>query len=151
MLNATTLDIMELGGQGYCCSQILVLLAMRNAGLECAPLVRAMSGLCNGFGDCSGACGVLTGGLSVLGLYAGKGSIDQQADYTEQIPLLLESYRDWFTDVTSEYGDITCEAIMDGNCGTVDPIKCGGLLTAAHEKLIQILQDNNIDISELEE
>lgn len=151
MLNANTLDIMELGGQGYCCSQILVLLAMRNAGMECAPLVRAMAGLCNGFGDCSGACGVLTGGLAVLGLYAGRGDINQTTDYTEQLPLLLESYRDWFNEVTTVYGGASCEVIMDGNCGVVDPIKCGGLLTEAHEKIMQILLENDIDINELEE
>ena len=44
-MNEYDLDILRLGGQGYCCAQIVVLLALEMQGVENFGLVRAMAGL----------------------------------------------------------------------------------------------------------
>ena len=143
MLDDVGLKLMELAGKGYCCSQAMVLLALDEMGRENPDLARAASGLCNGMGDCSGPCGVYTGGILVLGLHAGKGADMEEAD--DRLPLMLEELRDWFVSATSEYGGISCGAILDRECGRPDPTRCGGLLAAASAQVRQILADNGFD------
>jgi len=41
MIDQTSLRMMQLAGQGYCCSQILILLALEGMGRENPDLVRA--------------------------------------------------------------------------------------------------------------
>ena len=64
--------LMELGMQGFECSQILMMLALETDGCENPDLIRAMSGLTGGMGHCQKECGALTGGCCVLGYFAGK-------------------------------------------------------------------------------
>ena len=146
MLDDAGLRMLELAGKGYCCSQIMVLLALDEMGRENPDLVRAASGLCNGMGDCSGPCGVFTGATLVLGLHAGKGADMEQAD--DKLSLMLEGLRDWFASATSEYGGTSCGAILNGECGQPDQVRCGGLLSAASAQVRQILADNEFDPSE---
>ena len=146
MLDDTGIKIMELGGKGYCCSQMMVLLALEELGRENPDLVRAAGGLCNGLGDCSGPCGVLTGAVLVLGLYAGKGQDMEETG--DELPLMLEELRDWFGQATAEYGGTTCGDILGGECGQPHPTRCGGLLTAASAQVREILVQNGLDPSE---
>lgn len=143
MLNDSTLAIMELAGQGFCCSQILVLLSLQGMGLDDPPLTRAMAGLCNGMGDCSGPCGILSGGACVLALHTAQGFAGDTAD--ERLPLLLEAFRDWFHDATTPYGGITCGVIMGGDCRTPDPSRCGVLLAESHQRINAILIEHGFD------
>ncbi len=143
MLDESSLRMMQLAGQGYCCSQILILLALEQAGRENPELVRAMAGLCHGMGDCDGPCGVFTGGACLLGMFAGKGGVDDVAD--ERLPLMLESFRDWFTEAVAGYGGSTCGSIAGGDCRTPDPARCGTLLADAFASLMRILSENGID------
>lgn len=143
MLDDTGFRMLELAGKGYCCSQILVLLALDGLGRENPDLVRAAAGLCNGLGDCSGPCGVLTGAMLVLGLHAGKGTDDEEAGDT--LPLMIEEMRDWFAAATAQYGGTACRDILDGGCGQPDAARCGGLLADTHARLREILAQNNLD------
>ncbi|WP_320171269.1 DVU_1555 family C-GCAxxG-C-C protein [Maridesulfovibrio sp.] len=139
-MNDTDLRILQLHGSGYCCAQIIILLCLENMQRESPDLVRAAQGLCLGMGDCSGTCGILSGGICALGLYAGKGTDYEQAD--EQLPLLIENFREWFHEKTAaEYGGFTCEKILDGECGTPNPDTCGKLLGESYAQLINILLD----------
>jgi len=146
MFDDAGLRMLELAGKGYCCTQIMVLLALDETGGENPGLVRAASGLCNGLGDCSGPCGVYTGAALVLGMYAGKGSDTEDAD--ERMPVLLESLRDWFAAATLQYGGTACGDILEGKCGQPDSAKCGGLLSAASAQVRTILAENGFDPSE---
>jgi hypothetical protein len=137
---------MELAGKGYCCSQMMVILALDEMDREDPDLVRASGGLCNGLGDCSGPCGVLTGSILALGLYAGKGMDMEEPE--EALSVMLESLRDWFTARTLEYGGTTCAAILDGECGRPHPTRCGGLVSEANDKIREILVDNGLDPAE---
>lgn len=146
MFDESGLKMMELAGRGYCCSQIMVLLALGEMGRENPDLVRAAAGLCNGMGDCSGACGVYTGAVLLLGLYGGKGADFEEPE--EVLPLMLEELRDWFDEATSSFGGATCGDILDGNCGQPDTAKCGGLLSGAYAKVRELLADNGLDPAE---
>ena len=146
MLDDAGLRVMELAGKGYCCSQMMVLLALDEMGREDPDLVRAAGGLCNGLGDCSGPCGVLTGSILSLGLYAAKGMDDEEPD--DALPLMLETLRDWFTERTLEYGGTACGVILDGGCGAPHPERCGGLVSDANAKVREILVENGLDPAE---
>ncbi|MFV0348866.1 MAG: DVU_1555 family C-GCAxxG-C-C protein [Halodesulfovibrio sp.] len=143
MIDQTSLRMMQLAGQGYCCSQILILLALEGMGRENPDLVRAMAGLCHGMGDCDGPCGVLTGGVCLLGMYTGKGTDDDVAD--DRLPLMLESFRDWFTEAVAGYGGIACGSIAGGDCRTPDPSRCGTLLSGAYARIMEIVVENGMD------
>jgi len=146
MFDESGLQIMELAGKGYCCSQIMVLLALDEMGRENPDLARAAAGLCYGLGDCSGPCGVYTGAALVLGLHAGKGRDMEETG--DKLPLMLEELHDWFVSATEQYGGISCGAIMDGGCGQPDQDRCGGLLAAGSAQVREILAGNGIDPSE---
>lgn len=146
MFDETGLRMMELAGKGFCCSQIMVLLALEEMGRENPDLIRAAAGLCDGLGDCSGPCGVFTGASLVFGLYAGKGTDAEEKD--ERLPLMMESLRDWFTTTTLEFGGMTCGDILDGQCGQPDTQRCGSLLSSTQSQVRTILADNGFDPSE---
>jgi hypothetical protein len=147
MLDDTGLRMMRLAGAGFCCSQILVLLALEDMDRENPDLVRAMAGLCNGLGDCSGHCGVLTGACCLLGLYAAKGAPDEEPD--DRLPLLLSELTDWFRETAqAEFGGISCAQINGGECGRPHPERCGGLVARTYARTLEILADNGLDPSQ---
>ena len=144
-MNPTLLEILPLAHAGYCCSQILVLLALSAQGRENPDLVRAAMGLCHGMGGSGGACGILTGSCLALGLYIGKGREDEMP--FEQGDALVADFVDWFTErVKDDYGDITCAAIL--NDGKPDPSRCGGLMADAWNRILELLVSYGIDPAE---
>jgi hypothetical protein len=145
MFDETGLQVMELAGKGYCCSQILVLLALDEMGRENPDLVRAATGLCKGLGDCSGPCGVYTGAALLLGLHGGKGTDMEEGD--DKLSLMLEALHVWFFAITEQYGGTTCGDILDGECGQPDQSRCGGLMAGAFAQVREILADNGFDPS----
>jgi hypothetical protein len=141
---STLMDIMPLAARGYCCSQILVLLALEAQGQENRQVVRAVSGLCNGMGQTGGTCGILTGGCCALGLYVGKGADDEMA--ADRADLLYAEFVEWFEDrVKPGRGDVTCAAILAG--GKPDGALCGALMTDAWNRILELLVENGIDPS----
>jgi len=143
-MSDTLMDIMPLASRGYCCSQILVMLALEAQGLEDPVAVRAVSGLCNGLGKTGSSCGILTGGCCALGLYVGKGA-DTETN-ADRADLLYAEFVEWFQGrVTPEYGGVTCDAILKG--GPPNMTLCGGLLAEAWEKILGLLVENEIDPS----
>ncbi len=56
----------KLASQGYCCSQILILMELEEKGIENTDLVKAMAGLCIGTGGSGRTCGIITGGELAL-------------------------------------------------------------------------------------
>ncbi len=144
MLSETGLRMMRLAGKGYCCSQIMLLLALEDMDRNNPDMVRALAGLCQGLGDCSGPCGVLTGGVCMISLYAAKGRDDEEA--LDGLPLMLESFRDWFTEtVGNQFGGIHCRDILGDECGSPDPERCGGLMASAYDRIQEIFMEQGID------
>jgi len=147
MMTDMDLRIMQLNGAGYCCAQIMIILCLDNLQQENPGLVRATQGLCMGGGDCSGNCGILSGGICALGLYAGKGTDTETA--ADDYPLLVENFREWFKErVSAEFGGINCNDILGGECGAPKADRCGVLLGEAYAELIKILLECGYDPTE---
>lgn len=138
-------DILPLAAKGYCCSQILALLALSAQAGENPNLVRALGGLCHGLGQCGQVCGVLTGGCCVLGLYLGKGAEAESA--FEHADVAVSQYVEWFTQSTNVFGGVTCADIL-GDSGKPDAHRCGALLSEAWARILGILTDMGVDPTE---
>jgi len=58
----TILEMMRLKVEGYCCAQIILILALEARGKTNADLVRSVGGLCFGINWSGKVCGALSGG-----------------------------------------------------------------------------------------
>ena len=149
-MNPLLLEILPLARKGYCCSQLLMLLLLRIRGEENPPLIRAMHGLCHGMGGTEGPCGLLAGGICVLGCIAGRGKDDEQA-HPSLIPLVSD-YQRWFAERTERYGGGACFQVMEGMSAEAGvprpaagelpgPSLCGGIFAECWEKIITLLEE----------
>ena len=136
----------KLTAKGYCCTQIMVKMALDAEGKENEDLLRAANGLCFGAGSDQRTCGVLTGGIAVLGLYAGKGT---DREYPKQdFSKMLDDYTNWFA---AEFGSTECKGII-GVCSVTDyqtnqsyRLKCGEVLLKSYQKVLEILREYDYD------
>ena len=142
-MNDYDLDILKLARQGYCCSQIVLHLALDLQGQENPGLIRAMSGLCHGFSATKGgACGALTGAACLLAYYAGKGRADEEAH--NRLPLMQSELTEWFEDyAVTRFGGINCTDIVSD--GRPDTAVCGGLVSECYGRAMTILVENGFD------
>lgn len=123
--------IMELGIQGYCCSQIMVLLGLEIQEKTNPDLVQSVAGLCGGM--CSGeTCGVITGAACMLSLF------DKELATGCMIPELV----DWFRhEYTGLFGGIKCSDIIDGDGGN-KLRRCPVIMAATYARALKILEQN---------
>jgi hypothetical protein len=133
----------------------LLLLPLRAAGRENPELLRAMHALCHGMGGSEGVCGLLTGGVCLLGCIAGRGKDDEQA-----LPLLAplaDEYRQWFEERAARYGGPVCSQIMQGlstetgvarpAAGEIpSPTLCGDFFAECWEKLHELLESYDLSM-----
>lgn len=145
-MDETLIRLMALGGKGYTCSQIMIIMALEARGEENPSLVRAMAGLSYGCGNNCGTCGALTGGVCVLGLYAGKGMDAETA--SEMLLPMTQELSDWFLERTAEHGGINCETIVGAEGPDASRQICGALVAETFEKALEILMQNGFDPSE---
>lgn len=144
-MNQYDLDILKLARQGYCCSQIVLQLALDLQGVENPGLIRAMSGLCHGFSADRAACGALTGAACLIAYHCGKGTPEEEAH--DRLPLMLSELAAWFTEFgTSRFGGIACSDIVTG--GQPDTSVCGGLVAECFGRAMAILTENGFDPAE---
>ena len=107
-------ELVVLRKQGFYCSQILMLQGMEMMGKSNPDLIRAMHGLAGGLGFSGELCGALTGGASLLGLYAGKGTPEQPED--PRLDFMVMDLVKWFkAEYSEQFGGIRCEEILAGN------------------------------------
>jgi C_GCAxxG_C_C family probable redox protein len=143
-MDQTMLRMMELSGQGYYCSQILLMLALEAQGKTNDDLIRAVGGLANGCGFSGGTCGALTGGACLLSLYAGKGTDDDYQD--ESLTHLLRDLGAWFSRTYGDhYGGITCEAIVGDRTDMRQ--RCAAIVAETYAKTLELLAASGYDIS----
>ncbi len=141
-MNDYDLDILNLARQGYCCSQIVLHLALDLQGQENPGLLRAMSGLCNGFSATKGACGALTGAACLLAFYAGKGTMSEEAH--DRLPLMQSELAAWFEEyAATKFGGINCSDIVSD--GRPDTSVCGLLVGECYGRAMAILVENGFD------
>lgn len=154
-MNSIVLEILPLARQGFCCSQLLLLLLLRGLGRENAELIRAAHGLCHGMGGSEGPCGLLTGGACVLGYTTGKGTASEQPH--PSLNPLLNDYQQWFAERTRSFGGAACHQVMQGlstETGTgppqageaPSPALCGPLFAECWDKILELLEAYHIEM-----
>lgn len=132
--------IAQLRAQGFQCSQILLILGLEHQGKKNPDLVRAMAGLANGLGNCGKVCGVLTGSACLLGLYAGRGELEEQKN--SELEDMISDLVTWFEEkYGNAYGGIDCGIIVND-----DPwnrmLRCPNMVIETYMKVQEILKDN---------
>lgn len=139
------LRMMKWGGQGYSCSQILLLLALEGRGETNPGLVRAMAGLAYGCGTGGATCGTLTGGGCLLAYLAAEER--DSARPSEMLPAMLQSLFDWFDErVGQAHGGITCDAIV-GEAGPAAARQtCAAIVAETYGKVMEILAEHGLDM-----
>ncbi len=136
--------LISLKAKGYPCSQMMMIMALEEQGQENPSLVRAMAGLANGLGICSGSCGALSAGACILALYGARGDDDEKEAPTFN-PMLAE-LNEWFNERTKMHGSSLCHDITEGQAGSVPmATRCGQLIAETYDKVIELLVNNGID------
>lgn len=139
------LRIAELLQQGFCCSQVLVLMGLEAQDKENPDLVRAVQGLCGGIGSAGETCGSLTGAACLLSLYAGRGQPGEIAD--RQLGLMLDELADWFKDeIGQHYGGIRCSEILAGDPAN-QMLRCPGIVVETWQKARDLLVANGYELA----
>jgi len=142
-------ELVILRKQGFYCSQILMLQGMEMMGKSNPDLIRAMHGLAGGLGFSGELCGALTGGASLLGLYAGKGVPKQPEDL--RLDFMIQDLVKWFkAEYSEQFGGIRCEEMLAGNSQN-QSIRCPILVNGVLQKVKDLLVENGYDLSGLEE
>ncbi len=137
--------IKELKGEGFYCSQILMLLGMDLLGKSNPDLIKAVNALAGGLGFTGHICGALTGGACLLGLYAGKGKPEQEED--ERLNLMIMDLVEWFKQTTgSQYGGIDCDTILGKNLNNI-PLRCPQVVQGVFQKTKELLIEYGYDLS----
>lgn len=126
----------QLATQGFCCSQIMLILGLDSQESENPSLIKAMHGLCGGIGRSGKTCGALTGGACLIGLNAGKGTPLESGH--PKINVMINELLEWFEETQ---GSIECDGILDHSLdeGTEYPVQCGNIVSATFSKVQEIL------------
>jgi C_GCAxxG_C_C family probable redox protein len=150
-MNNEAFRIFQLASQGFCCSQMMLKLALEEEGKDNPDLIRAMNGLCGGIGFSGKTCGVLTGGISILGLYAGKGVPEEVKG--EDFSKMIKEFMDWFSEEfeSTECNDIVGYPIINDDSGVENyPVKCGDIVIKGYNKIQEILEQYDYAFGERE-
>ncbi|MCP4574959.1 MAG: C_GCAxxG_C_C family protein [Deltaproteobacteria bacterium] len=143
MFDDFSFRMLELAHEGFCCSQILIKLALESETMENTDLVRAMGGLCYGVANSGNLCGVLTGGICLLALKSSSDGDIPVPGY--RFHLMADTYTQWFTNrIGNTYGGIKCSDIFGKEIQQPHDLgKCSTVLTESYAKLMEILDEYN--------
>ncbi len=135
--------MLQLRTEGFCCTQIMLILGLETQGKSNTQLVRATQGLCFGVATGEEACGALSGGVCLLSLYTGKGTKDEQVD--ERFLPMAKELTSWFRQTHGE-------AAASARCGDIlaahpEGSPCGGIVAATFAKVMDILAAHGLDSS----
>lgn len=139
-MNDLLMQLMRLKAKGYCCAQILLILALEAQGRTDPDLVRSVGGLCFGINWSGEICGALSGGACLISLYAGKGSDMETPDDGHQG--MMGELVEWFRGEAEEYGGTECSEILERY---PDRSICGKIVSETYEKCMEILTAHGFD------
>lgn len=150
-MDETAFEMFKLFNAGYCCTQIMLKMALDEEEKENADLLRAFNGFCIGIGSSPKICGVITAGIAVLGLYAGKGKETEYSKpgYSE----MVDEYTEWFE---NEFGGTECRELIgvvsftDWSTNQEYRLKCGNVLMKSYEKIQEILINHDYEFGNRE-
>ncbi|HEY5555951.1 DVU_1555 family C-GCAxxG-C-C protein [Acetobacterium sp.] len=151
-MDETAYRILQLSMGGYCCTQIMLKMALEDEEKENPDLIRAVNGLCNGIGNDQKTCGVIIGGIGILGLYAGKGELREYPK--EGYSAMITEYMEWFEE---SFGNTDCIDLIgvtkftDVNSDQSYMVKCGEHLANSYQKIQEILTEHGYEFGSREE
>jgi len=135
------LQLMRLKAKGFCCAQIILILALKAQGKDVPDLVRSVGGLCFGIYGSGEVCGALSGGACLISFYAGKGS--EEEDFNDSYITMIGELVDWFRgEADKEYGGTRCNEILEK---FPDRSICGQIVADTYGKCMDILVNNGFD------
>lgn len=138
--------IMERSQQGFCCSQILLMMGLEERGEQNPDLVRAMGGLCGGIGSSGKACGALTGGVCLLSMYVGRGLVEEQEPLFGRS--MISQLVEWFeNEIGAQYGGVDCLEILEENPMN-RTARCPEIVYQVYQKVAQILEEYGYSIKD---
>ena len=138
--------ISQLHLQGFHCAQVLLIMGLEHQGKEDPDLIRAMNGVSGGLGFQGKTCGALAGGACLLGLFAGRGTLEESEQ--RSLNVMIQQLVEWFeAGFGEEFGGIDCNTILGG-----DPwnrlTRCPRLINETYFMARQLLQENGLAFSE---
>lgn len=138
-------ELFKLSSKGYCCTQIMLKLALEAEEKENEDLIRASKGLCLGIGGTQKTCGVLTGGIGILGLYAAKGNDKESTK--EDYSSMVEEFINWFEEEfeSTECIDIIGPYDFENKEKNSNTQKCGDIIAKSYSKVVEILLDHGYE------
>ena len=145
-MDDTSFKMFKLTTAGFCCTQMMLKMALDEEGTENPDLIRAAHGLCRGIGGLQKTCGVLIGGIQILGLYAGKGT--EMAFAKEDFGAMTAAWVEWFE---AAFESTECVDII-GVTSFEDPtngdyqMKCGQVLSNGYEQIRLILDEYGYEL-----
>ena len=91
-------------------------------------------------------CGALAGGACLLGLFAGRGTLEESEQ--RSLNVMIQQLVEWFeAGFGEEFGGIDCNTILGG-----DPwnrlTRCPRLINETYFMVRQLLQENGLAFSE---
>jgi hypothetical protein len=131
------IQLLKLKHQGYCCTQIMVIMVLDMWGEQNPALVDFAGGLCTGAGMEQGPCGILTGGMGILAMVAGSDK--------DRLILMQEAFETFFREQTRACGGVGCADIVGDHYPAPDPETCNRLLKTSYGGLMAILVENGFD------
>jgi hypothetical protein len=146
------LTMFKLFNAGYRCTQIMLKMALDEEEKENEDLLRALNGLSIGVGSTAPKiCGVITAGIAILGLYAGKGNDLEfpKPGYSS----MVDEYNEWFEE---EFGGVDCRELIgvvtftDWATKQEYRLKCGNILIKSYKKIQVILADHDFEFGNRE-
>jgi len=133
--------MLRLKSEGFCCSQIMLILALEAQGKSNTDLVRAAGGLCYGVGLSGEICGAFSGGACIISLYAGKGLNEETLD--DRYALMVNELMDRLKERAEEaYGGLKCDDILGLH---PDRRICGQIVAETYGMAMEILLAHGID------
>jgi C_GCAxxG_C_C family probable redox protein len=135
--------MMRLNAKGFCCAQIILILALEAQGKANADLVRSVGGLCFGINWSGEVCGALSGGACLISLYAGKGTDEEVPD--SRCMAMVGELVEWFTRAAdNDYGGTRCHEIIER---FPDRSICSLILADTYKKCVDILARHGFDLA----
>ncbi len=145
-MNDEMFEMIQLASQGFHCSQIILILGLKAQGKDNPDLIRAMNPLAGGLGFSGDICGALTGATCLIGLYAGKGGIDENED--NRLHPMVNELVEWFRGSYSQkYNGIHCCEILEDNPEN-QRVRCPEIVKDTYDKALDILTENGFDLAE---
>ncbi len=133
----------ELAGQGFHCSDVLLIMGLEAQGKDNPDLIRTVGALAGGVGFTGDICGALTGGACLLGLYGGRGS--GQEDEDPRLRMMITELSEWFAaENTDRYGGIHCRDIVGDDPQNI-VARCPRIVGGVYRKVRTILAEHGFE------